>query len=127
MKKKWEVCYFVTAVASIPVYKTYGKMEAYRQAAKDGWGTVYRDETNTLVYDEDCSASLYSQHTRKSVKFGGKNVAWTALSSLTGVSPPASSALPHRIFPRLLFTDSQVYRLYTKNGGYFGIFPDEAQ
>ena len=53
----------------------------------------------------------YSQHTRKLVKFGGKNVAWTALSSLTGVSPPASSALPHRIFPRLLFTDSQVCRL----------------
>ena len=47
MKKKWEVRYFVTAVASIPVYKTYGKMEAYRQAAKDGWGTVYRDETNS--------------------------------------------------------------------------------
>ncbi len=32
MKKKWEVRYFVTAVASVPVYKGYGKTEAYRQA-----------------------------------------------------------------------------------------------
>ena len=36
MKKKWEVRYLVTAVASIPVYKAYGKTETYRQAAKDG-------------------------------------------------------------------------------------------
>lgn len=49
MKKKWEVRYFVTAVASIPVYKAYSKTETYRQAAKDGWGTVYRDENNALV------------------------------------------------------------------------------
>ena len=50
MKKKWEVRYFVTAVASIPVYKAYSKTETYRQAAKDGWGTVYRDENNALVF-----------------------------------------------------------------------------
>jgi len=38
-------------------------------------------------------------------------MARTALSSLAGVSLPTSSALPHRIFPRLLFADSQVCRL----------------
>lgn len=62
MKKKWEVRYLVTAVASIPVYKAYGKTETYRQAAKDGWGTVCRDENNALVCDEDCSASLYTKN-----------------------------------------------------------------
>lgn len=62
MKKKWEVRYFVTAVASVPVYKAYSKTETYRQAAKDGWGTVYRDENNALVCDEDCSASLYTKN-----------------------------------------------------------------
>ena len=62
MKKKWEVRYFVTDVASIPVYKAYSKMETYRQAAKDGWGTVYRDENNAMVCDEDCSASLYTKN-----------------------------------------------------------------
>ena len=62
MKKKWEVRYFVAAVASVPIYKNYGKTEAYRQAAKDGWGTVYRDENNVLVCDEDCSASLYTKN-----------------------------------------------------------------
>ena len=62
MKKRWEVRYFVTAVASIPVYKAYSKTETYRQAAKDGWGTVYRDENNALVCDEDCSASLYTKN-----------------------------------------------------------------
>lgn len=62
MKKKWEVRYFVTAVASIPVYKAYSKTETYRQAAKDGWGTVCRDENNALVCDEDCSASLYTKN-----------------------------------------------------------------
>lgn len=62
MKKKWEVRYLVTAVASIPVYKAYGKTETYRQAAKDGWGTVYRNENNALVCDEDCSASLYTKN-----------------------------------------------------------------
>lgn len=62
MKKKWEVRYFVTAVASVPVYKAYGKTDTYKQAAKDGWGTVYRDENNALVCDEDCSASLYAKN-----------------------------------------------------------------
>lgn len=62
MKKKCEVRYFVTDVASIPVYKMYGKTEAYRQAAKDGWGTVYRDENNDLVCDEDCAADLYTKN-----------------------------------------------------------------
>ena len=62
MKKKWEVRYFVTAVASVPVYKAYSKTETYRQAAKDGWGTVCRDEDNALVCDEDCSASLYTKN-----------------------------------------------------------------
>ena len=62
MKKKYEVRHIVTAVASIPVYKINSKMETYRQAAKDGWGTVYRDENNALVCDEDCSASLYTKN-----------------------------------------------------------------
>lgn len=62
MKKKWEVRYFVTDVASVPVYKAYSKTETYRQAAKDGWGTVCRDENNALVCDEDCSASLYTKN-----------------------------------------------------------------
>lgn len=48
MKKKWGVRYFVTAVASVRVYKGYGKTEAYRQATKDGWGALYRDENNSL-------------------------------------------------------------------------------
>ena len=64
MKKKWETRYFVTAVASIPVYKAYSKTETYRQAAKDGWGTVYRDENNTLVCNEDCSADFYTKDGR---------------------------------------------------------------
>ena len=38
--KEWEVRYFVTVVVSIPVCKIYRKIEAYRQAAKPGWGTV---------------------------------------------------------------------------------------
>ena len=62
MKKKYEVRHIVTAVASIPVYKAYSKTETYRQAAKDGWGTVYRDENNALVCDEDCSANLYTKN-----------------------------------------------------------------
>lgn len=61
MKKKWDVRYFVTAVASVPIYKVYGKTNAYRQATKDGWGTVCRDEDNNLFCDEDCSASLYTK------------------------------------------------------------------
>ena len=62
MKKKWEVRYFVTDVASIPVYKAYSKTETYRQAAKDGWGVVYRDEENNLVCDEDCSVDFYMKN-----------------------------------------------------------------
>ena len=58
MKKKYETRYFVTAVVSIPVARVYSKTEMYRQAAKDGWGTVYRDETNALVCDEDCTADF---------------------------------------------------------------------
>ena len=44
MKKKHETRCFVTAVASIPVVRVYGKTEMYRQASKDGWGVVYRAE-----------------------------------------------------------------------------------
>lgn len=62
MKKKYEVRHIVTAVASIPVYKINGKTEAYKLATKDGWGTVYRDENNALVCDEDNSASLYTKN-----------------------------------------------------------------
>ena len=61
MKKQTEIRYFVTSVASIPVYKVPSKTEMYRMAAKDGWGTVYRDEENNLVCDEDCSADLYTK------------------------------------------------------------------
>ena len=59
---KREVRHIVTAVASIPVYKINGKTEAYKLAAKDGWGTVCRDEKNNLFCDEDCSASLYTKN-----------------------------------------------------------------
>ena len=78
MKKKWEVRYFVTAVASVPVYKVYSKTETYRQATKPGWGTVewysaadgYKnpvardrsDKTQQLCCDEDCSADLYTKN-----------------------------------------------------------------
>ena len=62
MKNKYEVRHIVTDVVSIPVYRNASKTEAYRQAAKDGWGTVYRDENNELVCDEDCSASLYTKN-----------------------------------------------------------------
>ena len=78
MKKKWEVRYFVTAVASVPVYKAYSKTETYKQAAKPGWGTVewysaadgYKnpvdrdrsDKTQQLCCGEDCSASLYTKN-----------------------------------------------------------------
>ena len=55
---------------------------------------------------------LYSRCSGKSAKFGGENRAWTSLSSLAGDSPPASSASPRPVFPRLLFTDSQPHRLY---------------
>lgn len=36
MKKQWEVHYFVTAVASVPLYKCNSKTETYKQAAKPG-------------------------------------------------------------------------------------------
>ena len=62
MKKKWEERYFVTAVVSVPIYKAYSKTETYRKAAKDGWGTVSRDENNALVCDEDCAADLYTKN-----------------------------------------------------------------
>lgn len=61
MKKKYETRYFVTSVTSVPVVRVYGKMEMYRQATEDGWGVVYRDETNTLTCDEDCCADLYTK------------------------------------------------------------------
>jgi len=62
MKRKYETRYFVTDVASIPVIRVYGKTEMYRQAAKDGWGVVYRDENNTLVCDEDSSANFFMKN-----------------------------------------------------------------
>ena len=62
MKRKYETRYFVTDVASVPVVRVYSKTEMYRQAAKDGWGVVYRDETNTLVCDEDSSANFYMKN-----------------------------------------------------------------
>ena len=52
----------MTVVASVPVYKAYGKAETYKQTAKDGWGTVYRDENSALVCDDDCTASLYTKN-----------------------------------------------------------------
>lgn len=78
IKKQWEVRYFVTAVASVPLYKCHSKTETYKQAAKPGWGTVewysaaddYKnpvardrsDKTQQLCCDEDCSASLYTKN-----------------------------------------------------------------
>ena len=40
MKKKDETRYFVTSVASVPVYKVASKTEMYRMATKPGWGAV---------------------------------------------------------------------------------------
>lgn len=62
MKEKWEVYYFVTAVASVLVYKAYGKTEAYRPATQDDYEMVYRDENNALICDEDCSANLHTKN-----------------------------------------------------------------
>ena len=78
IKKQWEVRYFVTAVASVPLYKCHSKTETYKWAAKPGWGTVewysaadnYKnpvtrdrsDKTQQLCCDEDCSASLYTKN-----------------------------------------------------------------
>jgi len=63
--KKNEVRYIVTSVASIPVYKIGSKTEAYKLAAKPGWGTVDWDETEegkVLFCDEDCSADIYTKN-----------------------------------------------------------------
>ena len=78
MKKKDETRYFVTAVASVPVYKSASKTEMYRMATKPGWGAVewysaaddYKnpvardrsDKTQQLCCDEDTSASLYTKN-----------------------------------------------------------------
>ena len=78
MKKKDETRYFVTAVASVPVYKFASKTEMYRMATKPGWGAVewysaadgYKnpvnrdrsDKTQQLCCDEDTSASLYTKN-----------------------------------------------------------------
>ena len=78
MKKKCEVRYFVTSVASVPVYKVASKTEMYRMATKPGWGAVewysaadgYKnpvnrdrsDKTQKLCCDEDTSASLYTKN-----------------------------------------------------------------
>lgn len=62
MKTKSETRCFATDVASIPVIRVYSKTEMYRQAAKDGWGVVYRDKTNTLICDEDSSANFYTKN-----------------------------------------------------------------
>lgn len=75
MKKKWEVRYFVTAVASVPVYKAYSKTETYRQAAKDGWGTVSRDENNVLVCDEDYNPVIAQQRVQANFRRRGRTPA----------------------------------------------------
>ena len=78
MKKKDETRYFVTSVASVPVYKVASKTEMYRMATKPGWGAVewysaadgYKnpvardrsDKTQQLCCDEDTSASLYTKN-----------------------------------------------------------------
>ena len=40
MKKKDQTWYFVTDVASVPVYKVASKTEMHRMATKPGWGAV---------------------------------------------------------------------------------------
>ena len=78
MKKKDETRYFVTDVASVPVYKVASKTEMYRMATKPGWGAVewysaadgYKnpvnrdrsDKTQQLCCDEDTGASLYTKN-----------------------------------------------------------------
>ncbi len=75
MKKQNEIRYFVTAVASVPVYKVASKTEMFRMSTKPGWGAVEwysaadnytnpvtrdrKDKTQQLCCDEDTSASLY--------------------------------------------------------------------
>lgn len=75
MKKKDETRYFVTDVASVPVYKVASKTEMFRMSTKPGWGAVEwysaadnytnpvtrdrKDKTQRLCCDEDTSASLY--------------------------------------------------------------------
>ncbi len=51
MKQKWEVRYFVTDVASVPVYKAYSKTETYgrpQSPVGERWnGTARRTDTRT--------------------------------------------------------------------------------
>ena len=53
MKQKWEVRYFVTDVASVPVYKAYSKTETYgrpQSPVGERWnGTARRTATRTLL------------------------------------------------------------------------------
>lgn len=66
MKKKFEARYIVTSVVSVPVYKVFGKTEAYKEATKPGWGIVVdwdgAGKEKNLVCDDDSSASIYTKN-----------------------------------------------------------------
>lgn len=70
MKVTSECRYIKTDSASIPIIKIYKKSEAYRQATKDGWGTVYtNNQSNDLICDEDCHAVLINQYGKQCLIF----------------------------------------------------------
>jgi len=66
MKNICETRYFITDIVAVPIIRIKKKSEAYRQATKDGWGTVYtpyeNGEPTTLICDEDSSAVLINQY-----------------------------------------------------------------
>lgn len=63
---KNELRYFVTDIVAIPVIRIAKKSDAYKQATKDGWGTVYipyeNGEPTELICDEDSYAELINQY-----------------------------------------------------------------
>lgn len=66
MKKQSEIRYFITDMVAIPIIRINKKSDAYKQATKDGWGTVYipyeNGEPTTLICDEDSSATLINSY-----------------------------------------------------------------
>ena len=75
-RRAYEIRYFVTDVASVPVVRIPYKTEAYREAVGPGWGTVdwyspsngfscsvardRNDREQAIYCDEDARAALYS-------------------------------------------------------------------
>lgn len=63
---KNELRYLITDIVAIPVIRIAKKSDAYKQATKDGWGTVYtpyeNGEPTELICDEDSSAVLINKY-----------------------------------------------------------------